>query len=350
MGSNKVTIPATAEEWPKGDALIGNVVYKDGLISGFIDTKALIPNDLGETTIPYDYVDITLGSIFEGELIINKGERCKYLNVKYFELPNEYTPLDYLESSGTQNVLLPSPDLRIINEMWHQKVNMQFLSDSPSLIGWIPTSSLYWGLMDGLFSLGNNIGITADEEKHDFQISFSRILSADGSTKGNKVTLTTKGETVQRIGYPSSLPDEWSYGLFAPANNSTGYAGPIKIWSCTCWNDSMRYDLIPALRNTDNKAGLWDKVSGQFFTTAPGTGAFGYRIKATGEEIAPVPMSLRDPYYVAPSGVYARLIAENELEILPDTEETTGNGWEHFSNTTEAYKHFNIVAEIENLN
>lgn len=103
-------------------------------------------------------------------------------------------------------------------------------------------------------------------------------------------------------------------------------------------------DLIPVLRNADGVAGMWDKVSKKFLENS-GTGSFGYRIKRTGETHAP--MSLRDPYYVAPSGVYARRAGENELEVLADTEAVSGVGWEWFANTAEAYEHFGIVSEEE---
>lgn len=84
---------------------------------------------------------------------------------------------------------------------------------------------------------------------------------------------------------------------------------------------------------------MFDKISKTCFYNS-GSGTFGYRIKTTGATSAP--MSLRDPYYTAPSGVHARLVAENQLEILADTEEPTGDGWERFANTAEAYEHFGI--------
>lgn len=89
---------------------------------------------------------------------------------------------------------------------------------------------------------------------------------------------------------------------------------------------------------------MYDKVSKTCIYNA-GTGSFGYRIKRTGAEAAP--MSLRDPWRVTPSGVYARPVAENELEILADTEETTGDGWEWFANVADAYEHFGIAPEME---
>lgn len=87
---------------------------------------------------------------------------------------------------------------------------------------------------------------------------------------------------------------------------------------------------------------MYDKVSKTFFGNQ-GTGTFGYRIKRTGETVAP--MSRRDPYYTAPSGVYARKAGENALELVADTEETIGDGWEWFANTAEAYEHFGITEQ-----
>ncbi len=84
---------------------------------------------------------------------------------------------------------------------------------------------------------------------------------------------------------------------------------------------------------------MFDKVSRQCFYNK-GKGTFGYRIKNTGATHAP--MSLRDPYYTAPSGVYARVADETELEVQADTEETTGEGWEWFANVAEAFEHFGI--------
>ena len=54
-----ISIPdGVTVKWPEGDALIGNFVYKDGLLAGFVNTSALVLNDSAATTINYDYVDI----------------------------------------------------------------------------------------------------------------------------------------------------------------------------------------------------------------------------------------------------------------------------------------------------
>ena len=84
LGEIKISIPdGETVKWPEGDALVGNFVYKDGLISGFVDTAALITNESKSSTIPYDYVNIHLGSIVEGEANVVGGERTKYFTVTY---------------------------------------------------------------------------------------------------------------------------------------------------------------------------------------------------------------------------------------------------------------------------
>lgn len=126
--------------------------------------------------------------------------------------------------------------------------------------------------------------------------------------------------------------------------NSTTQNGFIgRVTSCILYRSGRKMqELIPALRNADGVPGMWDKVSKQFFVNS-GAGTFGYRIKRGGAPVSP--MSLRDPWRVAPSGVYARLIAENELEIVADTEEVPGEGWEWFTNTAEAYEYFGITEQ-----
>ncbi len=93
LGKIKVQIPAgTADDpWPEGDALVGNFVYKNGKLVGFIDTAALIPNESGETTIPYDTINTKFPGILKDTFIINAGERCKYQLAKLEEDIAVYT-------------------------------------------------------------------------------------------------------------------------------------------------------------------------------------------------------------------------------------------------------------------
>lgn len=122
-------------------------------------------------------------------------------------------------------------------------------------------------------------------------------------------------------------------------NGSFSSSAAIRLLSAQITQGSdVRHDLVPVLDDTGTPC-MYDKVSKQCFYNS-GKGTFGYRIKG-----APTTFALRDPHRVAPSGVYARLVDENELEVLADTEETTGEGWEWFPTTAEAYEHFCITEQ-----
>lgn len=210
---------------------------------------------------------------------------------------------------------------------------MQFLSRVNSLVGWNAKSGLYWGLLSETFSLGGNIGFAADGNRHIFRASFSR-REYPGSFKPFVSELTFNGQTVQRDGTPTSLPGQWLYGIFAPYSEPAGYAGSIRMWACKCWSAAAKFDLIPALRNSDGVPGMFDRVRKQFFENA-GTGVFGYRVKG-----APATYSLRDPHRVAPSGVWARLAADGMLDAVAETEldeeQATALGYAYFANTADA--------------
>ena len=84
LGQNKIQIPdGGTTTWPTGDAIVGNFVYNKGSLVGFVDTKALIANSSKTSTLPYDYVNITLPSITKEEMTFTRGERCKYASVTY---------------------------------------------------------------------------------------------------------------------------------------------------------------------------------------------------------------------------------------------------------------------------
>lgn len=144
--------------------------------------------------------------------------------------------------------------------------------------------------------------------------------------------------------FPSQLEQvDKNLWLFTFNGGSYNFIGKI-YYVTISQREDIYMDLVPVL-DANGTPCMFDKISRQCFYNK-GTGTFGYRIKATGEESAP--FSLRDPYYTAPSGIYARKVGENELEIVADTEEVQGEGWEQFANTAEAYEQFNIKEVNEN--
>ena len=89
LGQNKVQIPdGVTLQWPEGDALVGNFVFNEGNLVGFVDTKALIANDSKTTTFPYDYVNIQVDKSLEGVMTFNGCAKPEYLIITYTESGN----------------------------------------------------------------------------------------------------------------------------------------------------------------------------------------------------------------------------------------------------------------------
>ena len=125
LGNIKVQIPDGVNTfWPEGDALVGNFVYKDGKLAGFIDTKALTVNDSKSTTIDYDYFDIEL-PFTEGEITITRGPRSKYFNVRYYVSndDNVVITLKYKGCKTVEDIKAVDPDYLtndIVDGVWRE--------------------------------------------------------------------------------------------------------------------------------------------------------------------------------------------------------------------------------------
>ena len=86
IGSEQIQIPdGINAKWPEGDVLVGNFVYKEGKLVGFVDCKSLVINDSKTTVIPYDYANVDFPNILKDTMTITGGERCKNLIVNCLE-------------------------------------------------------------------------------------------------------------------------------------------------------------------------------------------------------------------------------------------------------------------------
>lgn len=172
LGTNKVQIPE-GTQWPAGDALVGNFIYKDGLLSGLVDTKALIANDSNITKIPYEYVNTTLEGLNGGDFIIKAGERCKTLKVSFGDSykNSDYQTVEYDTASDNLKTFLSSASYIIDNTFYDADMNVIGAFDTNSIS--IPYSvnetngGDYWNgkEISGFFSRKN----TPKEIKTDFK-------------------------------------------------------------------------------------------------------------------------------------------------------------------------------------
>lgn len=70
LGTNKVAVPTSSSDWPKGNKLISPFVYQDDKLVGFCDTKAMEVGDTTTIVMPYEHIEAEFSSIDKGTLQI----------------------------------------------------------------------------------------------------------------------------------------------------------------------------------------------------------------------------------------------------------------------------------------
>lgn len=192
-------------------------------------------------------------------------------NIK--QLPNTYTQVEYIQSSGTQYIntgvlgnqidtvemIFEYPTLpNAVNNLIGNRENGTAIShiridNDNSLRPWFGNG------------LVTNVTIEANKK---YKVK-TYCVSGSQSTYVNDVL---KGSTTFTINYGNTLP----YYLFAlcDTNGSAVYKSSIKLYSCKMTkNGVMIHNYVPCYRNNDNVIGLYDLVNGVFYTNA-GTGTF----------------------------------------------------------------------------
>ena len=198
-------------------------------------------------------------------------------------LPDGYTQLDYIESTGTQYIdtgVVPNQDTSVELDGSLDGYGIIFgvrtapLVDISTIQG---TSTGYWAM--GYNTAADAIG-TKDSNRHVW-FKNKNLQYMDGELKNN---YTYANFTAMGNAY-----------LFAYNNNGTvGYVinGRVRVYSCKIWAtaDSMLVrHLIPAKRNSDGVVGMYD-IMNDVFLTNQGTGDFEYG--------AEIPTETFDGYYV----------------------------------------------------
>ena len=71
LGTNKIDVPTSVGEWPKGDKLVSPFVYENDKLVGFCDTKAMTVSKNTTVYLPYEHIDVDFSSIQYGTLQIH---------------------------------------------------------------------------------------------------------------------------------------------------------------------------------------------------------------------------------------------------------------------------------------
>ncbi|MBO5827276.1 MAG: leucine-rich repeat protein [Paludibacteraceae bacterium] len=71
LGTNKVNVPTSCTQWPKGNKLVSPFVYQDDKLVGFADTKALTTDSQTTIYLPYEHIEAEFSAIEKGQLQIH---------------------------------------------------------------------------------------------------------------------------------------------------------------------------------------------------------------------------------------------------------------------------------------
>ena len=249
--------------------------------------KKILYNGLNVAKLVYNGVVVWMSKVLatiEGILPLNLTD-CTgddlvdykiYGNSEYEGLPDGYTQVEYLESTGTQYIdtgLIGTDltdkeiELTIKNNttgLNKYNFNGAYQVEKSTQMGTVATSnttcrcSINFGFTDAVGV--DSLDITR----------FHKLYAKDGLQKANNVQIGTKSF--------GSL-NEYSFLLFARTNvggtitNIEPNAGSsISLFTVKKNGKYIRY-LVPCYRNSDNVVGMYDLVSDTFFTNA-GKGTF----------------------------------------------------------------------------
>lgn len=199
-------------------------------------------------------------------------------NPALYVLPDGYTQLEYIESTGTQmiktGIVNTSPNISVSCDFEYTSVTTEY----PTIYGYI-NGSPYTNRMFLQYSNGNfsacvgtmsNLNVTTEMRKvYRTKLSYKNSVYSfeiNGEILGASLsgTFSPRGNTKQIILFNQDESYDVSKGTFANA----------KMYSCSIEIDgNVLRDFIPAKRNSDSVIGLYDLVSETFFTNA-GTGTF----------------------------------------------------------------------------
>lgn len=250
-----------AGQWLKGKVYEIKMWSNGELVRHFIPAKMKSDGAIGF----YDLVT--------EELYTNAGTGTfGYKELPWQDLPVDYTPVSYLQSSGTQyiNTGIAPSTIDTMVEIQYQYVGNKG-TGFDSVIGSRTNSDMntrfYPTSCDGTSRMRHILGATVLNTAYDTSIvhtltfnTLDRSCILDNAVVGN---LGTSFTTHTRPMY--------MFGLNCEGNFS--YASISRIYYCKIWqNGRLVRDLVPCI-NLAQTAGFYDLVSQTFFTNA-GSGTF----------------------------------------------------------------------------
>ena len=199
-------------------------------------------------------------------------------------VPSGYTQLEYIESSGTQYIdtgIAPKNTTRVV-------ADFQCLQSSGD-----PTVFGAWsGQISNAFVF---LALAARSGGHGFfqtqMASYTKDMTVRHTVDADGTAWQLDGEALLSF---ESATFSCPHSIYLFAYNNNGTAGNLqtsmRIYGCRIYDGgTLMRDFVPALRDSDRVAGLYDTANDVFYTNT-GSGIFTY------------------PGYVAPAGAHNTLL------------------------------------------
>ena len=252
------------------------ILYENGSTKGNAEGTTFTINDTsnGRTLKFYKYEGQTTQTgtpTPSSPQSINVVTGNNTIDIVNSSIPNGYTRVDYIQSSGTQYINTGiSPT---VNTGFKIKASLTTENNTDKiLIGSRVGSNRFWLDFDGsqtpkkiMYGYGSYYGLQNYDINTDYEIEFNY----NGTKK-----ITINGTTQNMSGTYDATSSIPMY-IFR-ANYSTAYYGSYKLYYCKIYDGTtLVRDLIPCFRNSDNVVGLYDLVNNVFYTNLGG-GSFTY--------------------------------------------------------------------------
>ena len=181
-------------------------------------------------------------------------------------LPAAYRRVEYLESSGTQYI--DTGYTPVQNDAFY--VEFMLTSVSPnSVVFSAGTVKQVILLLHSDSTAYVHYFSSGKAATFNFPTTISNIWS--NATISGSGDIDINGNTGTKT-YEGALTDDPNLWLFRRRNDSQPFYGRIRAFTITN-NGTPKMNLIPCYRASDNEPGMYDTVSGTFYTNA-GSGEF----------------------------------------------------------------------------
>ena len=252
-----------AGQWLKGKVYEIKMWSNGELVRHFIPARLKSTGEIGF----YELVD--------AKMYLNAGTGAfGYKELEWQNLPVEYTPVSYLQSTGTQYINTGIAPTTINTQV---EIRYEYTGNKgsgfDSVIGSRTNSDMntrfYPTSCDGTTRMRHILGATIINSAYDLNTRHDLLFNTndrscvlDGNTLGN---LGTSFTTHSRPMYMFGLNCEGSFS----------YASKSRIYYCKIWqNNVLVRHFVPCI-NLAQVAGFYDLVTNTFYTNA-GSGTFTY--------------------------------------------------------------------------